>query len=107
LLKHVAAQEAWTMIDLSLMRDHPTVAAPRRWVEDLNELYCQTKAAEVLAEQHGFAGTAAALADIAATLAWEPGVDPTVVWAVGGCRPASRTGPSGAGKPRGASDIRH
>jgi hypothetical protein len=89
------------------MQDHPALAAPRRWVEDLTELYCQTRAAQVLAEQHGFAGTAAALADIAATLAWEPGVDPTVVWTVGGRRSASRTGASGSGEPHGASDIRH
>jgi hypothetical protein len=61
------------MIDLSLMRDHPIVAPPRRWVDDLNELYVQTKAAQAQAERHGFEGTAAALADCAATLAWEPG----------------------------------
>ncbi len=40
LLKRVADREAWTVIDLSQMQDHPALAAPRRWVEDLTELYC-------------------------------------------------------------------
>lgn len=81
------------MIDLSQMRDHPIVAPHVRWVDDLSELYCRTKAAQAQAEQHGFTGTAAALANIAATLAWEPGVDPTVVWAHSGSSP---TGPTEA-----------
>lgn len=57
------------MIDLSGM-PNPGFGAPfGRWEEELNELYCRTKAAQAQAEQHGFAGMAAALAEMAATLA--------------------------------------
>jgi hypothetical protein len=94
------------MIDPSFMRDHPVVAPPVRWVDDLSELYSRTKAAQAQAEQHGFAGTAAALADIAATLAWEPGVDPVVVWAHAGCSPTGRMGMA-SGETPGDLVTRH
>ena len=97
LLKHVAAQEAWTEIDLNPMRNHPVVARPKRWVEDCNELDYQ------MTEQLGFAGTAAALADIVAMLAWEPGVVRTVA----GRSLAGRTDALWMGEPHGAGVTLH
>lgn len=48
-------------------------SAPEGWVDDLNKLHMQTKVAQAQAQRQGFEGTAAALADLAARPAWEPG----------------------------------
>ena len=45
-------------------------------MDDLNRLHMQTKVAQAQAQRHGFEGTADALVDLAATLAWEPGGAP-------------------------------
>ncbi len=95
------------MIDLSRMQDHPVLAPCERWVDDLNELYCRTKAAQAQAERHGFSGMAAALAEVADKLAWEPSVDPTVVWALAGCSSTNRPGAPASGELHGGLVTRH
>ncbi len=89
------------MTDLTSMRDHLIVAPRRQWVNDLNELYCQIKAAQAEAERHGFAGMAAALAEVAAGLARAPGVDPSMVRAFAGGEPADRTCVPSSSEPHG------
>lgn len=76
-------------------------------MDDLNELYCQTKAAQAQAERHGFAGMAAALAEVAVGLATEPGVDPTVVRAFAGGEPAGGMGAPSSNEPRGYLATKH
>lgn len=95
------------MIDLSRIQDHPNVAPQERWVDDLSELYGRTKAAQAQAEQCGFEGMAAALADMAAALAREPGVDPTRVWALADASSRRRTGTQGSSEPHGRLVTRH
>lgn len=62
------------MIDLGWREGRALGASRGLPAHDLNELYCRTKAAQVEAERHGFAGMAAAFRH-AARLASEPGVD--------------------------------
>ena len=95
------------MIDLSQMRDHPVIAPHVRWVNDLGALYSRTKAAQAQAEQHGFVGTAAALADIAATLAWELGVDPTTARTLTGSSAASPAGAPSSHESHAYPATRH
>lgn len=67
------------MGDLSWTRAgqaHAPWASP---IEDLNELYWRTKAAEACAEASGFPGMAAALSDIASAMAALSGVDRELV----------------------------
>lgn len=72
------------MVDLGWTAGRTTGASDARPVHDLNELYWRTKAAQAEAERHGFAGMAAALGEMAAKLACEPGVDPALVGALAG-----------------------
>jgi hypothetical protein len=91
------------MIELGWARGRAFGASCVRPAHDLNELYCRTRSAQAEAERHGFAGMAAALADMAANLAREPGVDPAMVRALAGHDPA---GPGGAPALDGASGGR-
>lgn len=76
------------------------VHAPRaRPIDDLNELYYRTKFAQTQAEQHGFIGTATALAGIADALALEASIDSSTAWDVAGHSTVVRAGARAQGEP--------
>lgn len=83
------------MIDPSRTRDRALDASGGRLTDELDELYRLTKAAQARAEWEGFAGIAAALADIADLLTLEGDVDAALAG-----------GPTGRG-PAGGRVTRH
>lgn len=78
------------MSDLGPTRSRKENAPEGRPLEELNELYCRTKVAEAQAAEQGFAGTAAALAAIAALMAEEPGMDHGLVRRLARSAPGAR-----------------